>query len=81
MFHSLFSFGRTGRALDAALPPVETVRPDAVETALPGPVEMISNYYPIILLAIVVIIALIVVLAAWNRRRKKKPDGTDRPDE
>ena len=40
--------------------------PDA---AMPGPIDVISDNYPIIILAILVIIAVIVVLVSRRRRK------------
>lgn len=41
-----------------------------LDAALPGPIDVISENYPIVILAILVIIAVIVVLASRKRRRK-----------
>ena len=51
-----------------------------LDAALPGPVDVVSENYPIILLALVVVIALIVILVSRYRRRKQKKNEGDRPD-
>ncbi|MBO4676221.1 MAG: hypothetical protein J5633_01615 [Oscillospiraceae bacterium] len=49
-----------------------------MDAALPGPMDMISEYYPIIILALVVIVALIVILVSRYHRRKQKKNEGDR---
>ena len=41
-----------------------------LDAALPGPVDVISENYPIVILALVVVIALIVILVSRVRRRR-----------
>ena len=48
-----------------------------LDAALPGPMDMISEYYPIIILALVVIIALIVILVSRHRRRKREKNDAN----
>ena len=54
MLQALFCFSPLVKDLDAALP---------------GPIDVISDNYPIIILAILVIIAVIVVLVSRRRRK------------
>ena len=51
-----------------------------LDAALPGPVDVISENYPIVILALVVIIALIVILVSRVRRRREKRNEADRSD-
>ena len=51
-----------------------------LDVALPGPVDVISENYPIVILALVVVIALIVILVSRVRRRREKRNEADRSD-
>ena len=51
-----------------------------LDAAMPEPVDVISDNYPIIILALVVIIALIVILVSRHRRRKRGKNDVNRSD-
>ena len=51
-----------------------------LDVALPGPMDVISENYPLIILALAVVIALIVILVSRFRRRKQEKNEGDRPD-
>lgn len=51
-----------------------------LDVALPGPMDVISENYPLIILALAVVIALIVILVSRYRRRKQKKIEGDRPE-
>ena len=52
--------------------------PDVLlDAALPGPMDVISENYPIIILALVVVIALIVILVSRHRRRKREKNDAN----
>ena len=51
-----------------------------LDAALPGPLDLIEEFYPILIPVFAVIAALIVVLVSRHRRRKRQGNDADRPD-
>ena len=51
-----------------------------LDAAVPGPLDLIEEFYPILIPVIAVIIALIVILVTRHRRRKREGNDADRPD-
>ena len=51
-----------------------------LDIAVPGPLDVIAENYPIVILAILAVIAVIVILVSRFRRRRQERYGADPSD-